>query len=232
MKTALRMLGAALGFLLLASGAGWAQFTQPCSVADGSGARSAGGGLEHVSAGAQPGGISVSRSGTMLNAAGFLGGAILCPDLDRDGDGLADEIDPDNDGDSLWDLDEIAGSAFAPLTATDLNNPDSDDDGSPDGAEAGAQTDPLDADVYLHFTRMAAGPLDGETTLDWMAHQGYWYGVYRMSSIDGGLPGTHIADVQAPSVGGIGLWAVVTATQTVAAGSATSRFYYVRVIGP
>jgi len=38
---------------------------------------------------------------------GFLGGIALRPNLDTDADGLCDEVDPDNDGDDAWDLDEL-----------------------------------------------------------------------------------------------------------------------------
>ena len=224
-----RTIGAVFGLLFLAGGAGWAQISQPSSVADGSGARSAGGDLEHVSAGAQPGGIGVSRSGTTLNYAGFLGGAILRPGLDGDGDGLADETDPDNDGDNLWDLDEIAGSAFSPITATDLNEADTDGDGATDGEEAGAQTDPLDPDVYLHFTRIAQDTA-GNMALDWMARQNWLYHLYRYDPTNG-LPGTYVDAVRAPAVGGVGLWAVVTAGYADA-GTDVRQTYYLKVVGP
>lgn len=217
------------GFLLLSAGAGWAQIAQPSSVADGSGARSAGGDLIHVSAGAQPGGIGVSRSGTTLNSAGFLGGAILRPDRDGDGDGLPDEIDPDNDEDGLWDLDEVAGTGFSPITATDLNEPDSDGDGATDGAEAGAQTDPLDATAYLHFTRIERDA-SGDVALDWMARENWLYQVYRIE-LATGLPGTYLADVRAPAVGGAGPWAVLTAGYTNA-GTDVRQTYYLKVVGP
>lgn len=229
MKPKGRILGAVFGLLFLAAGAGRAQISQIPSVADGSGARSAGGDLEHVSAGAQPGGVGVARSGTTLNYAGFLGGAILRPDLDRDGDGMADEIDPDNDGDNLWDLDEIDGSAFAPLTATDLNEADTDGDGATDGEEAGAQTDPLDPDVFLHFTRIARDAAD-DVALDWMARQNWLYHLYRYDPTNG-LPGTYVDAVRAPAVGGAGLWAVVTAAYTNA-GLDDRRTYYLKVVGP
>lgn len=229
MKTAGRIIGVVFGLLFLGSAAGWAQISQIPSVADGSGGRSAGGDLAHVSAGGQPGGIGVARSGTLLNSAGFLGGAILRPDLDRDEDGLADEIDPDNDGDLLWDLDEIAGTAFAPLTATDLNESDSDGDGATDGEEAGAQTDPQDGSIYLHFTRVERDTSDN-VALDWMARQNWLYRIYRFDPTNG-LPGTHLADVRAPAVGGAGPWAVLTAGYTNA-GTDVRRAYYVQVLGP
>lgn len=229
MKTAGRIIGAAIGLLFLAAGAGRAQIAQVPLVADGSGARSAGGNLVHASAGAQPGGIGVARAGTTLNSAGFLGGAILRPDLDGDDDGMADEFDPDNDGDRLWDLDEIAGSAFAPVTATDLNDPDTDDDGATDGEEAGAQTDPLDDSVYLHFTRIEREPADN-MALDWLARQNWLYQLYCID-LTNGLPGMYLADVRAPAVGGVGAWAVVTAAYTNAA-TDPCRIYYLKVVGP
>lgn len=228
MKAAMRTIGAALGIVLLAAGAAPAQLTQPSSVADGMGAWSAGGDWVHVSAGGQPGGIAVATFADRLNSAGFLGCAVLRPDLDGDGDGLADEIDPDNDGDGLWDIPEVTGAAFWPATPTDVNNPDTDGDGVTDLAEAGAQTDPLDDAVYLHFTRIERDA-GGDVELDWQARENYLYQLYRLDPTNG-LPGVYVADVRAPA-GGVGPWAVVTASNTVA-GSSDRQTFYLQVVGP
>ena len=231
MKTVTRMLGAVSGFLFLSADMASAQLAQPCSVADGSGARSTGGDLISVTADAQPGGIAVSTAGAIMNYAGFLGCAILRPNLDTDGDGMADEIDPDNDNDWLWDTQELDGSVFGPATSTEMNDPDSDDDGATDGEEAAAQTNPLDITHYLHFTRFVPGNAGDEMTMSWVARSNYLYKVYRVDDLKSGLPGTYVTDVRAP-MGGVGLWAIVTATNTVNVAGAACRSYYVWVIGP
>jgi hypothetical protein len=69
--------------------------------------------------------------------------------LDTDGDGLANELDPDDDGDGLLDLVETDTGIFvSPAdTGTDPLDPDSDDDGLSDGNEVLAVvTDPNDPD--------------------------------------------------------------------------------------
>jgi len=228
MKVATRLFGVGLGFLFLSAGLLSAQLTQPCSVADGSGARSEGGDWIHVSAGAQPGGIARSESGAVMNYSGFLGCAILRPDLDTDGDGLADEIDLDNDNDGLGDTLEMAGTAFGPATPTEINNPDSDSDGVTDGAEAGAQTNPSDGTHYLHFTQFIRSGGD-DMEMNWVARENYLYKVYQID-LTNGLPGTFLTNVRAP-LGGIGLWEVVTATHT-AIGADLNQNYYIEVIGP
>ena len=66
------------------------------------------------------------------------------PDSDRDGltDGLdGAPLDPDADGDTLLDGDEVKGAPFASLP----NDADSDNDGHDDSAERHAGTDPMSA---------------------------------------------------------------------------------------
>lgn len=130
----------------------WGQVSQTSSVLDGSGSRSSGGAYTNLSAAGQPGGIAVSSGGGYVNYAGFLNTFVLQPGLDTDGDGLADEVDADNDGDTLADATELAGDAFDPSSPTDLNDPDSDGDGSSDGAEAVAGTNPGDPNALLVMT--------------------------------------------------------------------------------
>jgi gliding motility-associated-like protein len=60
--------------------------------------------------------------------------------VDSDGDGLLDNIDPDDDNDGIPDQEEI-------VLGTNTLNPDSDSDGLRDNEELESKTDPLDSDT-------------------------------------------------------------------------------------
>lgn len=135
-----------------------AEFENRSSVLDSSGQRSSGGSFTNVSAAGQPGGIAISTSGAIINQAGFLNTLLLRPDLDTDADGLVDELDPDNDNDTLSDADEIGGGLFSPGTPTLVNVADSDGDDVHDGAEAFAGTDPTDPESLFAWVSMSNGP--------------------------------------------------------------------------
>lgn len=145
------MIVRALMLLLVLAGSVEAQFTNRSSVLDSSGTRSTGGGFTNVSAAGQPGGIATSSGGSLVNQAGFLNTFSLKPNLDTDGDGLADELDQDNDNDGLVDGTEIGGSAFTPTSATLVNLADTDGDGQLDGWEAAAGTDPNNINALLEL---------------------------------------------------------------------------------
>lgn len=136
----------------------FAQLTNRSSVLDGFGARSTGGSLTHLGAGGQPGGIATSSGGAFQNQAGFLNTFLLQPGLDTDGDGLADEADPDNDNDRLADATEIGGDAFTPASATLVNVADTDGDGQLDGWEAVAGTDPNNVNALLELVAISNAP--------------------------------------------------------------------------
>ena len=113
--------------------------------------------------------------GAHILHAGMLNAFLHRPDLDRDADGRADEDDPDDDGDSLRDGDEITGACFSPATPTDPQAADSDGDGANDGTEAGTGTDPLDPTANLAFLSVSAGT--GGLVVRWRARA---YRAYRL----------------------------------------------------
>jgi hypothetical protein len=86
----------------------------------------------------------VSASETLAEFSGLSAVNPLHPEQ-LSASGLAREWDLDNDDDGLADALEVSGTAFDGYAVSDPNNPDSDGDGMPDGAEAEAGFDPLDA---------------------------------------------------------------------------------------
>lgn len=201
------------------------------SVLDSSGTLSAGGGMTNVSAAGQPGGISVSENGAIVNYAGFLNTFSMRPALDTDGDGLADEVDSDNDNDSLKDATELAGSAFSPATTTGVNDPDSDNDGSLDGFEAGAGTDPTDPDALLHIVNMRKSGSNVE--VDYLGRGGPVVGkTYVIYAKDqaGNILSSRIFTNNTPA-GGAAPWYVVTNTFAEAFSAGPSnRFFAVEAL--
>lgn len=116
---------------------------QQASVSDAAGHTATSGVVRSVSAVGQSGGYAFSSGGTVLHYGGFVGACTLLPSLDTDGDGIANELDNDNDGDDLSDADEVMGTPWLPATATsNPNEADTDGDGAPDGDEAVAGTHP------------------------------------------------------------------------------------------
>lgn len=199
-----------------------AQITQTSSVLDGSGTRSSGGSFTNISAAGQPGGIAVSSGGSFINQAGFLNTFSLRPNLDTDGDGLADELDQDNDNDQLADTTEIGGGAFSPVTPTGVNTADSDGDGMADGAEAVAGTDPSNIDALLEIVRInqAAGQDVG-----WIARGGKTYVLLARTNL---LSGTYTPIATNIAVGGVAPW-FVTTNAIVDASNIGAEFYAVEV---
>jgi len=197
------------------------------SVLDGAGDWSGGGGYSNISAAAQPGGVSVSSGGELVNYAGFLGGVSLMPDLDTDGDGLANEVDTDNDNDSLNDDDEVTGSAFNGDATSDPNDADSDNDMVNDGAEAIAGTDPGDSGAYFQITNISFIGATDDASIEWVARGGKTYKVYYLDELTASPTGIHLGDVAA--AGGSAPWYVTSASYTNTAASPTNRFYYVAV---
>jgi hypothetical protein len=158
--------------------------TNRSSVLDATGGWSGGGPLSNLCAVGQPGGVRVGAAGDLVHFAGFLNTFALRPDLDHDGDGVADEFDLDNDGDGLTDEQEILGTLFFPTTPTDVNDPDSDHDGFGDAAESGAGTDPLNAGAYLHIVSVAK--VTNRVVIGWLARSNVTYAVRSDDWLGGG----------------------------------------------
>ena len=197
---------------------------QECSVLDAAGSRTTGGSLIHVSAVGQPGAVTVSEGGTFTHYGGFLSCITFFPGLDTDGDGLADELDPDNDNDGLTDLAEVSGGAFMPATATDINDADSDDDGVSDGAEAAAMTNPQDANAFFGITLITAG--GGPVNVEWTARSGKSYNLYGLDDLM--LSGSAVLISNVTAVGGSAPWFETTASADDS-GSVPGRSYFVEV---
>lgn len=201
-------------------------YSNTSSVVDGSGRSSGGGSYSNISAAAQPGGVSGSLGGTFVNDAGFLNTFSLRTSLDTDNDGLANEVDADNDNDSLGDVVELAGTAFDPNTATDPNNADGDNDGQDDGEEAGAGTDPGDDRSLLMITGIDPTP-DAKVT--WIGRGGMSYDIYCGGDLSMGfselLTATNVT-------GGIAPWYVTTNSFVDTTASSTNRRFYLIKVRP
>ena len=179
-------------------------------MGNGSSIASTGGTFTNRSSGAQPGGVSVSTNGAMVNYAGFLGGFSLQPGLDTDGDGIEDELDNDNDNDAIPDGVELAGNAFDPGTATDPNIADTDGDGVWDGSEAAAGSNPTNENEFLHMVSVT--PANGRE-VSWQARTGKVYRVLYSEGEHAGTP-TNVLMVSTGAPPGAGQWAVTTNTIT------------------
>ena len=195
---------------------------------DGYGGRSTGGSLISVTAGGQPGSVGVSSGGALTHYAGFLGCVTLLPSLDTDGDGVADEIDPDNDNDDLSDLVEAAGDGFNPNTVTDINDPDSDDDGTTDGDESVAMTNPQDGNAFLHITEVDV-PTAGAAAITWAARGGQTYRLYAQADLVGGAAAL-VTNVTA--AGGAAPWFETTAVGTDPDATAADHRVYIVEVAP
>jgi hypothetical protein len=199
-----------------------AQVSQTASVLDGSGRRISGGVFTGITAGGQPGGIAVSSAGGIVNYAGFLNTFSLQPALDSDQDGLEDEVDADNDNDTLDDGTELGGGAFDPITPTNPNVADSDGDGTADGEESVAGTDPTDPGAYLRILDIErAGP---DVFVFWLGRGGMSYllhGVDAAVLLPGPVVGTNTM------FGGVAPWFVITNVHIEAVGPESDEYYAV-----
>lgn len=217
-------------------------------VADGLGDVAAGGSYQHLSAAGQPGAVGTSMGSGLHHAAGFLHVFQL-----GSGPQLSREINPDNDGDGLWDESEMRGDGFDPPTITGFNVSDSDGDGVPDGDEARAGTDPLDAWAYLHIDGLTpvgdSESIVGSYTneflevvgytqevlhvtghrLTWDARSGRSYRILKGSSLRRPQDFIAIAEMTAPGPGA-GPWQVVPLVWTNPASGELATFLSLRLV--
>jgi hypothetical protein len=221
-------LSIAAALLLAGAADALAQLTNRSSVHNGMGGRSTGGPLTHVGAGAQPGGIAVSSGGSFVNQAGFLNTFFLKPALDSDGDGIPDEIDPDNDNDQLPDQTELLGSSFSPISPTDPNVADTDGDGMSDYAEMIGGSNPTDTNAHLRFTWIAhAG---GSQLVEWTA-RGNNERIYVVKVRGGSYAQPDVVIWSNTVAGGAAPWYETIATN-IHAVTTNAQFYSVEVIKP
>jgi hypothetical protein len=210
---------------VLLAPAAWGQFTNKSSVLDGSGTTSAGGTFTNISAAGQPGGIAESSGGGFINQAGFLNTFFMKPGLDTDGDGLANEADPDNDNDALADASEIGGGAFNPNTVTLVNLRDSDGDGMSDGQESVSGTDPNDPNARLALVSITNAA--GNRQVAWLA-RGDSVKKYAVKTTTNALQPYATVIFSNTVAGGSGPWFPVT--NAIADSSVTNvEFYAVEV---
>lgn len=211
--------------LLLAASC-WGQENETARVLDSASGTATNLKLQTIIAAGQPNPVGVTQSAQFRNHSGFLRAFTLFPASDADADGVSDEDDPDDDNDGLSDLGEVTGSNFVPVTVTDLFAPDTDQDGSPDGDEAEAGTNPLDPTNLLAITGIEY--VGGTIIVSWKARDGKQYELQAASSVAQlGLAPSVAGAVTA--VGGVPPW-----FETVAAGtnvlSGTNLFYRVRLL--
>lgn len=218
-----RWMGISACLVWLSGVAQGAVLTNASSVIDGAGGWATGGSFSNISAAAQPSGVAVSTAGSLVNYAGFLSTFVLRPALDSDGDGCANEFDPDNDNDGVNDSTEIAGTAFNPLTATAVNVHDSDGDGASDGDEAAAGTDPWDTNALLRIVSLG---VTNCSTIAWIARSNVTYCIARstnLMSTGGGFTGVDTITVH---VAASSPWYVVTNEYTDALSPITNEAIY------
>jgi len=146
-----RWFGQLLVSVILGGSAAHGEYTNTPTVLNGAGLRGTNGTYTIIASVAQPGGIQQTVGGLYVNRAGFFGGTLLNENLDTDSDGLCDELDIDNDGDTLSDLSELDGSAFGGWTTTSPNDSDTDGDGVSDAVEAAGGYNPNDPEHCLHI---------------------------------------------------------------------------------
>ncbi|MDP2897845.1 MAG: C39 family peptidase [bacterium] len=119
--------------------------------------------------------------------------------VDTDGDGISDDIDPDDDNDGLNDLEEETGTddwgtALNPRgKITDPLDADTDHDGQDDGAESLAGTDPADSESVFALTQVSVG--EGGSNLKWNSFATRSYQVWHSQDmlswtlVSGAIPG-------------------------------------------
>lgn len=152
-----------------------------------------------VAAGSPPG---PSSNASHILHAGFLNTFIQFPNIDTDANGIADENDPDDDQDGLNDLDELAGTRFAPFTFTNPLIADSDGDKILDGNEAIAGTNPLDQNSGLYI--LPPKRVANQDIVTWQSRQGLTYNILYATSASELINNPQILQTVTVNSGGTG----------------------------
>ena len=191
--------------LSLSAGAGLpvSALTLESSVVNAAGGTSTGSGNTLIGSVGQGQPVGYLAGSSEQLYAGFLNTFLLQPDTDTDQDGIADENDLDDDGDALDDLTELAGTGFNPITPSNPLDPDSDDDGSFDGEEQAAGTNPGDGGSMLAITSVIDS--GGMVTVTWQARAGTQYVLQQASSV-AGLDAAPLESAPYMATGGSGFW--------------------------
>ena len=221
--------GSIVGVCLIVfwSMAAFAAYDETSRTVDSAGMVSGNASYQTVNAAGQGCPVGLTSNSRYLNYSGFLGTFVLQPSADIDGDNVIDENDPDDDGDGLWDSDELLGSSFSPSTATSTSLADTDGDGINDGSEAVAGTNPTDADSLLIMSGVRR-VANNNQVVSWQARADFDYEVLRASTVsDLSTNSTVIGAITATN--GFGAWQETTASITVT-NSATRSFYVIRVV--
>jgi hypothetical protein len=150
-----------------------AQTAETARVTDSTGGAISNAAYHSVSAVGQGVAAGLASGAGHVTYGGFLQTFVNRPDLDNDQDGFVDEDDPDDDNDGLYDGAELTGTAYTPVTGTDLFTADSDQDGASDGHESAAGTNPLDAGSLLRFVSL--DPEGSGTIAGWQSRGGRQY---------------------------------------------------------
>ena len=173
----------------------------------------------HVSAAGQPGGIFSNSNGSLVNYAGFLQAVDIKQWNRTDIYGNPYELTQDNDVDGLTDVEEVEGSGFSPGTPTEVNIADTDGDGTLDGGESIAETDPTDPNVNLEI--LDVQNVAGTQTVTYLARGNKQYHI-RANDNTFRYPTADLGTDQ--EAGGVGTWLVRTNTFTET-GMTNARFY-------
>lgn len=206
----------------------FAQNDETARVLDGCGGWSSNAIYTTVIAACQSCPVGVISGSTYISRGGFMESFLLDPGMDNDGDGIADENDPDDDNDGLCDTQEIDGTAFDPVTPTSPFLIDTDGDGVSDSIEVLSGTDPLDSRSVFEIASIGRD-LSG-VHITWNSREWLTYDLLRGSSLDE-LSISPVLVIAVTAGSGSGVWHETQSTATDPSGTVKS-FYRLRLTRP